>query len=193
MLLWHGCTNIYARSLLLILLCICLEVESLDQMIILCLIFWWPHHMDFHSSYTILPMGFLCFVIVPIFPQQPAWRALSPSWAWSLRRRTQYDWQPSMARVWARSAQPPSSRLSQSVSKDSCPASPTPSSPGGSGEPRAVPLLFRWQLFVFQVPVLKVVPPLSSVALSDDGYWIPLTSFSRARWHCHSSWSILLE
>lgn len=149
------------------------------------------HHTDLHSKYTILPMGFLCFVILPIFPQQPAWRASSPSWAWSLRRHTQYDWQPSMARVWARSVQPPSSRLSQSVSKASCPASPPhPLLLGAAGNPELShhclddsflsfrSLCSRWS------HLLVLWPSVMTDAKS-------LYPFSRAWWHCHSSWSSL--
>lgn len=97
------------------------------------------HHSVSHSSCTISLIDFLSFVIFSMFSQQPAWRASSLSWAWSLRRHTRCDWQPSTARVWARSAQLPSSRHSQSVSRASCPAFTPPSSSGALGDPELAP------------------------------------------------------
>lgn len=116
----------------------------------------------FRSSCTISPIGISPFVTLYMFSQQPAWRASSPSWASSLRRRTQSGWQPSTARAWARSAPPPSSRRSQSVSIACCPAHPF----GVGGRIQCSDDSF----LSLQVPLLTVVPPPSSLALSGARY-----------------------
>lgn len=151
----------------------------------LCLICWRPA-MPLSTAFS-SPVHGHSLLISPIFSQQPTWKGLSPSWAWSLRQGTRYDWRPSTARGWARSVQPLSSRHSQSVSTASCsvslPIHTLPSFPQGqTRDPEPAPIIAQKIAFDFCVTMFQV---------AHSTLWFSGMADLHSLFHSQNVWRIL--